>query len=151
MERRRDLGGGVGTSATRVKGGGRDWRYAAYTGNSTGDTAAESTLGDDAHTLGQVVPIIIQQPHVQVMSPAAAHMVNTSMMTAPCAGRCIWHTRCITPYIGEPRIEDCLTTGTPHSPQIFLVWHSRVPHLNSCHGTAYLPLLLASTAVPLES
>jgi hypothetical protein len=40
----------------------------------------ESTLGDEAHTPGQVPPIRAQQAHVKVTSPAKAHNVSTSTM-----------------------------------------------------------------------
>jgi hypothetical protein len=40
-----------------------------------------STLGDEAHRLGQVTPMRAQQPHVQSMSPAKAHMVKISTVT----------------------------------------------------------------------
>jgi hypothetical protein len=40
----------------------------------------ESTLGDEAHTPGQVPPIRAQQAHVKVTSPAKAHSVSISTM-----------------------------------------------------------------------
>ena len=53
------------------------------------DDGVGSTRGDEAHTLGHVVPIRTQQPHVEVMRPAKVHRVSISTMATHCGRLCI--------------------------------------------------------------
>ena len=59
-----------------------------------------STLGDEAHRPGQVTPMRAQQLHVQIMSPAKAHIVNTSTMVKHGGRLCIESARLSIPYRG---------------------------------------------------
>ena len=74
----RAFGGGVGTWTTGDAGSNGGCTHTAYIDTGVWYDGVGSTLGDEAHRLGQVTPIRAQQPHVQIMSPAKAHMVNTS-------------------------------------------------------------------------
>ena len=58
--------------------------YTRWTDTDVSCDGVESTLGDEAHTPGQVPPMRAQQEHVKVTSPAKAHRVNTSTMAKHC-------------------------------------------------------------------
>ena len=77
----RAFGGGVGTWTTGDAGSNGGCTYTAYIDTGVGYDGIGSTLGDEAHRLGQVTPMRAQQLHVQVMSPAKAHIVKTSTVT----------------------------------------------------------------------
>jgi len=68
----------VGTGTRGDAGSNGRCTYSASVGSGVSDDGVESTLEDEAHTLGHVTPMRAQQPHVTVMSPVKAHRVSTS-------------------------------------------------------------------------
>jgi hypothetical protein len=74
----------VGTWTTSDAGGQGGDTYTAWTDIDISCDGVESTLGDEAHTLGHVLPMRTQQPHMKVLSPAKAHRVKTSTMAKHC-------------------------------------------------------------------
>jgi hypothetical protein len=70
----------VGTWTTSDAGGQGGCTYTTWTDIDVSCDGVESTLGDEAHTSGQVPPMRAQQAHVKVTSPAKAHRVKTSTM-----------------------------------------------------------------------
>jgi len=74
----------VGTWTIAEAGSKGRCTYSASIDTGVSDGGVESTLGDEAHTLGHVTPMRAQQPHVKVMSPAKAHRVKTHTMAKHC-------------------------------------------------------------------
>jgi hypothetical protein len=79
----------VGTWTRGDAGSNGHCTYSASIGSGVSDDGVESTLEDEAHTLGHVTPMRAQQPHVKVMSPAKAHRVKTSTIAKHCGRLCI--------------------------------------------------------------
>jgi len=79
----RALGGGVGTRTTGEAWSNGGCTDTTYIGTDVWDDGVGSTLGDEVHRPGQVIPMRAQQLHVQIIRPAQAHMVNTSTVTRP--------------------------------------------------------------------
>ena len=83
------MGGGVGTCTAGDAGGNGGDTSTAERDTGVWDDGVGSTRGDEAHTLGHVVPIRTQQPHVEVMRPAKVHRVSISTMATQCGRLCI--------------------------------------------------------------
>ena len=77
----RAFGGGVGTWTTGDARSNAGCTYIACIDTGVWYAGVGSTLEDEAHRLGQVIPRRTQQLHVQVMRPAKAHVVKTNTVT----------------------------------------------------------------------
>ena len=102
----------MGTWATGDAEEGGGCTYTRWIDTGVSCDGVESTLGDDAHTPGQVTPMRAQQPHVKVMRPAKAHMVNTNTVAKHGGRLRIKSTRRSIPYRGE---EEVLEEERSHS------------------------------------
>ena len=108
----------MGTWTTSDAGGQGGGTYTTWTDIDVARDGVESTLGDEAHTSGQVPPMRAQQAHVKVTSPAKAHSVSTSTIAKQCGRLPIESVRLSISSSGT-RASEVLQEETAYLLQIF--------------------------------